>query len=93
MTIGGIIAIFLVALALLGKIGKIFGSEIRVIGMIFVMSCLLKPVLLNLQWLSGLLLAGMIVNKIIFQPKVKKLQKRIDHEDQAQVLKEALKDG
>lgn len=93
MTIGGIIAIFLVAMAMLGKIGKMFGSDIKVVGMIFLLSCLLKPILLNLQWLSGLLFAGIIVSKIIFNPQVKKLQKRMSYEEQADVLKEVLRDG
>ena len=93
MTIGGIIAVALVALAMLGKIGKLFGSEIRVIGTIFAMSCLLKPILLNFQWLSGLLFAGMLTNRFTFHPKIKQLEKQIKYEEQAQVVKETLNNG
>jgi uncharacterized membrane protein YciS (DUF1049 family) len=93
MTIGAIIAIFLVSLAMLGKLGRLFGNEIMVVGTIFVMSCLLKPILLNFQYISGLLLAGMIVNKIVFQTNINKLKKRIEYEEQAQAVKEALKNG
>jgi hypothetical protein len=78
---------------MLGKLGRLFGNEIMVVGTIFVMSCLLKPILLNFQYISGLLLAGMIVNKIVFQTNINKLKKRIEYEEQAQAVKEALKNG
>ena len=90
MTIGGIIAVILVAIAMLGKIGRLFGSEVRVVGMIFAMSCLLKPIILNFQLLSGLLLLGLLTNRILIMPKVEKLKKRIGYEDQAKVIKETL---
>lgn len=89
-TIGGIIAVALVGLAMVGKLSKLLGSDISVIGTVFVMSMLLEPIVLNLKLLSFLLLVGMIANGIFIKPKVRKLKKRLDHEDQAKVLKEAL---
>jgi hypothetical protein len=90
LTIGGIIAVILVAMAMLGKLSKFMGSEIRVVGVIFVLSILLEPILLNFKLLSGLLLAGMCANGIFIKPKIKKLLRRKNNEETASVLKEAL---
>lgn len=89
-TIGGIIAVVLVGLAMVGKLSKMLGSDIRVIGTIFVMAMLLEPIVMNLKWLSFLLLCGMCANGIFIKPRVRKLKRRIHHEEQALVLKEAL---
>lgn len=89
-TLGGIIAVVLVGLAMVGKLSKMLGSDISVVGTVFVMSMLLEPIVLNLKLLSFLLLIGMLANGIFIKPKLKKLKKRIDHEDQAKILKEAL---
>lgn len=90
LTIGGIVAVILVAMAMLGKLSKFMGSEIRVIGMVFILSMLLEPILLNLKLLSFLLLCGMVVNGVAVKPKIRRLMKRRDNEDTAKVLKEAL---
>ena len=90
LTIGGIVAVLLIALAMLGKLGKLLGSEIKVIGVICVLSMLLEPILLNLKLLSFLLLAGMSVSGVFIKPKIRKLQRRIKNEETASVLKEAL---
>jgi hypothetical protein len=87
LTIGGIIAVVLVALAMLGKLAKFFGSEIRVTGCIFIMAMLLEPILLNLKLLSGLLLLGMGINGIFIKPTIKRLQRQIRNEETANVLK------
>lgn len=89
-TIGGIIAVVLVVLTMVGQISKLLGSDISVIGTVFVMSMLLEPIVLNLKLLSFLLLCGMIANGLFVKPRIRKLKKRKDHEDQAKVLKEAL---
>lgn len=89
-TIGGIIAVVLVGLAMVGKLSKLIGSDISVVGTVFVMSMLLEPIVLNLKLLSFLLLCGMVANGLFIKPRIRKLKKRKDHEDQAKVLKEAL---
>lgn len=89
-TIGGIVAVILVAMAMLGRLSKFMGSEIRVMGTVFVLSMLLEPILLNFKLLSFLLLCGMIVNGVFVKPKIRQLVKRKDNEDTAKVLKEAL---
>lgn len=89
-TIGGIVAVILVAMAMLGRLSKFMGSEIRVMGTVFVLSMLLEPILLNFKLLSFLLLCGMIVNGVFVKPKIRQLVKRRDNEDTAKVLKEAL---
>lgn len=90
LTIGGVIAVVLIVLAMLGKLGKFLGSEIKVIGVIFVLSMLLEPILLNLKLLSFLLLIGICVNGIFIKPIIRKLQRRIKNEETAGVIKEAL---
>lgn len=90
LTIGGIIAVILVAMAMFGKLSKFMGSEIRVVGTIFVLSLLLEPILLNFKLLSGLLFAGMCINGIFIKPKIKRLEGRKRNEETADVLKEAL---
>lgn len=89
-TIGGIIAVVLVGLAMVGKLSKMLGSEISIIGTVFVMSMLLEPIVLNLKLLSFLLLCGMCVNGIFIKPTVKRLKRRIMQEEQANVLKGVL---
>jgi hypothetical protein len=89
-TIGGVVAVILVAMAMLGKLSKFMGSEIRVMGTIFVLSMLLEPILLNFKLLSFLLLCGMVVNGVVVKPRIRRLIKRRDNEDTAKVLREAL---
>lgn len=89
-TIGGIIAVILVSLAMLGKLSKYIGGEIKTVGMIFILSVLLEPILLNFKTLSFLLLCGMCVNAMFIKPKIKRLLRRKANEETAQVLKEAL---
>lgn len=89
-TIGGIIAMVLVGLAMVGKLSKMLGSEISVIGTVFVMSILLEPIVMHLKLLSFLLFCGMCANGMFIKPIVKRLKRRIAQEEQASVMKEAL---
>lgn len=90
LTIGGIIAVILVAIAVAGKAGQVLGGNVKVFGIIWGMSILLEPIILNLQFLSGLLFFGACGNKLIFAPQVKKLEARLGYETGANVMKEAL---
>lgn len=90
MTIGGVIAVIMVALGMLGKLSKYLGSGIRVAGTVFVLSLLLEPILINLKLLSFLLLCGLAVEGMFIKPKVKKLEKKAADEGTASVLREAL---
>lgn len=89
-TIGGVIAVVLVCMAMVGKLSKMLGSEIRVIGTVFIMAMLLEPIIINLKLLSFLLLCGMCANGIFVKPIVKRLKRRIMQEEQADVLKGVL---
>lgn len=89
-TIGGIIAVVLVGLAMVGKLSKMIGSDIKVVGTVFVLSLLMEPIVLNLKMLSFLLFLGMCANGVFIKPKVKRLKRRKEQEEQASVLKEAL---
>lgn len=90
LTIGGAVAVLMIAMAMVGKLSKYLGSGIRVVGAVFVLSLLLEPILLNFKLLSFLLLCGMCADGIIFKPQVKRLQKLYADEGTAKVLKEAL---
>lgn len=90
MTIGGIVAVAMVAMAMLGKLSKYLGSGIRIVGTVFVLSMLLEPILLNFKLLSFLLLCGMCIDGALIKPKIKRLTKRLADEGTAQVLREAL---
>jgi hypothetical protein len=89
-TIGGVIAVVLVGLAMVGKLSKMLGSEISIVGTVFVMAMLLEPIVMNLKLLSFLLLCGMCANGIFIKPTVNRLKRRIVQEEQANVMKEAL---
>lgn len=89
-TIGGIIAVVLVGLAMVGKLSKMLGNEISIVGTVFIMAMLMEPIVLNLKLLSFLLLCGLCINGIFIKPIIRRLKRRIDHEAQAKVLKEAL---
>ncbi len=90
LTIGGIIAVVLVALAMVGKLGSMLGSDIRVVGTIFVMAMLMEPIMVNVKLLSFLLLCGMVVNALFVKPKLARLTRRKANEETAEVLREAL---
>ena len=70
LTCGGVVAVGLVAMAALGKGAKIFGSGVTVTGIIFAMAYLLKPVILNLQLLSGMLFLGFVLASLFIKPKI-----------------------
>ena len=86
LTIGGAIAVLMVAMAMVGKLSKYLGSSIRVVGTVFVLSMLLEPILLNFKLLSFLLLCGMCADGIFFKPQVRILTKRLADEGTASVL-------
>lgn len=90
LTIGGAVALLMIAMAMVGKLSKYLGSSIRVVGAVFVLSLLLEPILLNFKLLSFLLLCGMCVDGVFFKPQVKRLTKQVADEGTAKVLKEAL---
>ena len=88
--IGGLLAVALVGLSVMGKIGKLFDSGIKVAGVIFLFALLLEPIVLNLKFLSGMLFLGEAINCLIFVPQIKKLKKHIDRKETAKVIKDAI---
>jgi hypothetical protein len=89
LTIGGGLAVALAILSALGKAGKLFNSGTKIAAFIFVFSMLLSPVVLNLQFLSGMLLAGEATNSMVVQPKVAKLKRRLEKEDLTDTIRRA----
>jgi hypothetical protein len=90
--IGGAMAIMLVVLSALGKAGKLLNSGLKVVACIFVFALLLEPLILNLKFLSGMLLLGECGNQVLFEPTVKRMKKQLDREETASVIKEALRE-
>ena len=90
LTGGGVMAVVIVALAMFGKGRKIFGSGVAVSGIIFTLTVLLEPLLLNLQFLMGMLLIGELCNAAIFAPKVRKWKKKVEQSENALTIKEAM---
>lgn len=90
LTAGGVVAVIIVVLAMLGKGKKIFGSGMAVTGIVFFLSILLEPMLLNFQFLSGMLFAGEAAATVLIKPKVKKLERMVQAKENAKALKEEL---
>lgn len=88
--IGGALAVLLVGMSIMGKVGKVFDSGVKVTGIIFLFALLLEPIVLNLKFLSGMLFLGEAINCLIFVPQIKKLQKHIDRKETAKVIKDAI---
>ena len=89
--LGGGLALILITIAALGKAGKLFDSGFKVATCVFVFALLLEPIILNIKLLSGMLLLGEALNALIFAPNVRRLQKRIDREETANVVKGVLR--
>jgi hypothetical protein len=88
--LGGGLALMLIVFSALGKAGKFFDSGFKVITCIFVFALLLEPIILNLKYLSGMMLLGECTNAIFFKPTINRLKKRINREETASVVKEAI---
>lgn len=91
LTIGGIIAIILIAISVLGRL-KLPG-RIWFFALLFLMVCLLEPVLADLKLLSGMALAGEGINTAIFNPQVKKLTEQNSMEKQAKIIDKYFKNN
>ncbi len=90
LTLGGVMAAVIVVICMLGKAKSVFGSGVTICAVVFVMSILLKPVILNLQFLTGLLLIGYIIHAVVFKPWIKSLQRKITARDNARAFKEEM---
>lgn len=90
LTCGGVVAVVLVALAMMGKASKVFGSGVTVSGIIFLMAYLLEPVILNLQLLSGMLFFGFVAEKLLIAPQIRKAQRQVQAMETARAVKEGL---
>lgn len=90
--IGGALAMLLVGMSIMGKVGKIFDSGVKVAGIIFLFALLLEPIILNLKFLAGMLFLGEAINAVVFIPQIRKMQKYIDRKETASVIKDAIKE-
>lgn len=89
--LGGAMAVMLVVLSALGKAGKLLDTGMKITACIFVFALLLEPIILNLKFLSGMLLLGELGNEMIFRPSVVRMKKQIDREETAGVIREAIR--
>lgn len=89
--LGGGLALILIVLSALGKLGKLVDSGFKVTAFVFTFAILLEPIVLNLKFLSGMMVLGEVINAIIFAPQVARYKRKIDREATASVVKEALR--
>lgn len=75
LCIGGILVIFFVFLKVIGKLR--INRRIVLFGVIFIMSYLLQAVLRDLVLLSGMALAGEVLDCILFQRAIRKTKESI----------------
>ena len=90
LTLGGMFAVIVFALSLFGKAGKLFNSGLKTTGIIFGLTLLLEPVILNLSFLTGMLFLGEAVNTVVFAPQVKRLKARLQTEETVGVFTECV---
>jgi hypothetical protein len=88
--LGGAMAIMLVVLSSLGKAGKLLNTGLKIIACIFVFALLLEPIILNLKFLSGMMLLGEVINEIVFVPKITRIKRTIERKETATFIKEAI---
>lgn len=88
--VGGIMAIILVACSVLGKAGKMLNSGLKVSAWIFIFALLLEPIILNIKFLSGMMLLGELCNVLFFAPKIRRIKKQLEREETTQVIREAV---
>jgi O-antigen ligase len=86
LSIGGSLAVVIVALKTVGKAKKVFGNALIISGVLFALAWLLEPIIVNLKFLLGLLFAGEAIFAIVFKPLIERTKKRADYEDQAEVF-------
>ena len=79
--VGCMIGLVFVLLKAVGKLKM--PSRIVSFGIVFIMSYLLKAILDDLILLSGMALAGEVLDMIIFQPFIKKIKEKIQIGKQA----------
>lgn len=90
ITIGGVIAIIMTLLAVKGHL-KAPAQRIWTYVFIFVMACLLEPIIMDIKLLSGMLLAGEGINLACFDRFVKKTAQEVEQERIANTTNNAVK--
>lgn len=79
LTMGGALAVVIVVLNMIGKGKALFGSGFVVTGIIFALCVLLEPIILNLKFLTGMMLLGEGVNTVVFKPMVNSTKEQLEY--------------
>lgn len=95
LTIGGML---LIAFAVLDAIGKMkeklnTNKALWVFAIVFVMSILLEPLILNLKLISGMLLLGEGINVLAFTRQISKIKADMSKEEDRKGVADAIKDA
>lgn len=81
LTVGGLLCFFFLAVVIFGKArapGGLFFCAF-----VFVLSCLLEPILVDLKLLSGMALVGACADWIFFSPRVRRCRELLHIDEQA----------
>lgn len=79
LTMGGALAVVIVVLNMIGKGKALFGSGFVVTGIVFALCVLLEPIILNLKFLTGMMLLGEGVNTALFKPMVNSTKEQLEY--------------
>jgi Na+/proline symporter len=86
LSLGGMCAVIVVSLQMLKKGKKIFGNAVIVSGIIFGLTILLEPLILNLKFLVGLVFAGEVIYAVAFKSLIARYKKKADYADEAEAF-------
>lgn len=89
-----VIAVIIIAVLVINpskkKIEASEMADMKLLGIVFLLSVILDPIIQDVKLLSGCALAGSIVNYLFINAKIIKLQKMIDSEEAAEINAEAI---
>ena len=91
LSLGGILAIGIVAIAQLGKLK--LPSRVWFFAILLALATLLEPLLIDLKVLTFAALIGEILYTFIFTPIIKRIKRKIDMEEQATETNEKVKES
>lgn len=92
LTAGGAMAAAVVVLQMLGKGKKLLGSAVIISGIVFALSILLEPLVLNLKLLTGMVFLGEGAYAVGFKAPIARIRKRIEQTEQATVMRQVLQE-
>ena len=81
LTVGGVLCLLFLAIVIFGKMRA--PSGLFLCAFVFVLSCLLEPILQDMKLLSGMALTGACTDWIFFSPRVRRCRQLLHMDEQA----------